>query len=181
MLVKTPEGEMKDVQIYQSNSNEYAITPQNYVVPEGEEGNYHAILEVKQFDSASGQRISIPRIQKFGPKWFDSMDGESDLKKQGYSIIVLHDPKKWMAKNQSKIQEQKEKAAQDAIDKKAELEAEKQAEADAALQLKINELVAAGVAAALANQTKAVTEQPKVTVKQPEVIEKQAPKEGDKK
>lgn len=102
------------------------VTKDNYVVPAGEEKVYHARIEVKKFDSNTGQRQSIPRIQKFGAKSFKSI--LSNLKKQGYTVDVLHDPSEYLA-------EQKEKQAVSAAERAQKLkeaaEAKKQAELDA--------------------------------------------------
>lgn len=88
-----------------------------YEVPKGEEKYYHARIEVKKFDSNTGERQSIPRIQKFGSKGFKTI--QKNLKKQGYTVDVLHDPTKWLAdKNQAAEQtaiqraESKKKAAE---------------------------------------------------------------------
>lgn len=67
------------------------ITADNYVVPKGEEMRVHAKIEVKQFDPKTGARISTPRIQKFGRKAWQKVV-KSALKKQGYTIEILHDP-----------------------------------------------------------------------------------------
>lgn len=115
------------------------LTPDNYIVPKGEERAYHAVIEVKQFDSKTGKRISTPRVQKFGKKSFESHIADS-LRKQGYEILILHDPNAW-------IKEQQAKAAELA---KAEAEAKKKAE-----QEKFDAAVAAAVAKALADREKA--------------------------
>jgi hypothetical protein len=96
------------------------LTAENYVVPRGEERSYHAVIEVKQFDPKTGKRLSTPRIQKFGKKIFES-SVRASLKKQGYDIVILHDPNQW-------IQEQQEKAAEQA---KAAAEAKAKAEKEA--------------------------------------------------
>lgn len=115
------------------------LTPDNYIVPKGEERAYHAVIEVKQFDQKTGRRISQPRVQKFGKKSFESHIADS-LRKQGYEILILHDPNAW-------IKEQQAKAAELA---KAEAEAKKKAE-----QEKFDAAVAAAVAKALADREKA--------------------------
>lgn len=115
------------------------LTPDNYIVPKGEERAYHAVIEVKQFDQKTGRRISQPRVQKFGKKSFESHIADS-LRKQGYEIVILHDPNAW-------IKEQQAKAAEIA---KAEAEAKKKAE-----QEKFDAAVAAAVAKALAEREKA--------------------------
>ena len=115
------------------------LTPDNYIVPKGEERAYHAVIEVKQFDPKTGKRISTPRVQKFGKKSFESHIADS-LRKQGYDILILHDPNAW-------IKEQQAKATERA---KAEAEAKKKAE-----QEKFDAAVAAAVAKALAEREKA--------------------------
>lgn len=149
MLVKTPEGKTKDVSILKPNSNEYDVTPENYIVAKGEEGKYHAIIEIPQFSQADGSRLSQPRLQKFGEKWFDSMGGRSDLAKQGYKIIILHDPKEWLAKNKALEQESKAEKAKAALEAKAKADQEKADAQQAAIQKQIDDAVAAGIAKAM--------------------------------
>ena len=143
MHVKTAtEGKTKDVAITD-------VTPENYIVPSNEQHLYHCVIEVRKFDSETGKRLSVPRIQKFGKKSFEN--GISDaLKKQGYTITVLHDPNEYV-----KAQAE-EKAAADAK-AKAEAEAKAKAEEKAALKAEIlAELKAAGVIPAEpAKETKA--------------------------
>lgn len=112
------------------------LTPENYIVPKGEEMDYHAVIEVRQFDPKTGNRISKPRVQKFGKKIFEAHVGDS-LRKQGYTVTILHDPNVW-------LKEQAEKAGQ---------QAKEQAEAKAkAEQEKFDAAVAAAVAKVLAEQ-----------------------------
>ena len=143
MQVKTAtEGKTKDVAITD-------VTPENYIVPSNEQHLYHCVIEVRKFDSETGKRLSVPRIQKFGKKSFEN--GILDaLKKQGYTITVLHDPNEYV-----KAQAE-EKAAADAK-AKAEAEAKAKAEEKAALKAEIlAELKAAGVIPAEpAKETKA--------------------------
>lgn len=115
------------------------LTPDNYIVPKGEERYYHAVIEVRQFDQKTGKRISKPRVQKFGKKGFESHISDS-LRKQGYDILILHDPNAW-------IKDQQAKAAERA---KADAEAKAKAE-----QEKFDAAVAAAVAKALAERDKA--------------------------
>lgn len=131
MRVKVNDGKTKDVAITD-------VTPENYIVPSNEQHLYHCIIEVRKFDSETGKRLSVPRIQKFGKKSFEN--GILDaLKKQGYTITVLHDPNEYV-----KAQAE-EKAAADAKEK-AEAEAKAKAEEKAALKAEIlAELKAAGV------------------------------------
>lgn len=143
MHVKTAtEGKTKDVAITD-------VTPENYIVPSNEQHLYHCVIEVRKFDRETGKRLSVPRIQKFGKKSFEN--GILDaLKKQGYTITVLHDPNEYV-----KAQAE-EKAAADAK-AKAEAEAKAKAEEKAALKAEIlAELKAAGVIPAEpAKETKA--------------------------
>lgn len=122
------------------------LTPDNYIVPKGEEKDYHAVIEVRQFDPKTGNRLSKPRVQKFGKKIFEAHVSDS-LRKQGYTVTILHDPNVW-------LKEQAEKAEQ---------QAKEQAEAKAkAEQEKFDAAVAAAVARALAERqqaAKAETEQ----------------------
>lgn len=114
------------------------LTADNYIVPKGEEKDYHAVIEVVQFDPKSGKRISKPRVQKFGKKIFEAHVLNS-LRKQGYTVTILHDPNAW-------LKEQAEKAEQ----AKAEAEAAK-AKAE---QERFDAAVAAAVAKELAKMDK---------------------------
>lgn len=127
------------------------LTPDNYIVPKGEERAYHAVIEVKQFDPKTGKRISKPRVQKFGKKSFESHIADS-LRKQGYDILILHDPNEW-------IKEQQANAAA-----RAQAQAEAKAKAE---QERFDAAVAAAVAKALAERAKAEqdAEQPAETDK----------------
>lgn len=131
MRVKTTGGKTKDVAITDVN-------PENYIVPSNEQHLYHCVIEVRKFDSETGKRLSVPRVQKFGKKSFEN--GILDaLRKQGYTITVLHDPNEY-AKAQAE-----EKAAADAK-ARAEAEAKAKAEEKAALRAEIlAELKADGV------------------------------------
>lgn len=149
MRVKVSEGKTKDVAITD-------VTPENYIVPSNEQHLYHCVIEVRKFDSETGKRLSVPRIQKFGKKSFEN--GILDaLKKQGYTITVLHDPNEYVkaqAEEKAARTAAQQKAAADA---KAEAEAKAKAEEKAALKAEIlAELKAAGVIPAEpAKETKA--------------------------
>jgi len=119
------------------------LTAENYIVPKGEEKDYHAVIEVVQFDQKTGKRISQPRVQKFGKKIFEAHVANS-LRKQGYTVTILHDPNVW-------LKEQAEKAEQ---------QAKEQAEAKAkAEQEKFDAAVAAAVAKELAKMQAGTKEQ----------------------
>lgn len=112
MLVKTEGGKIKDVNLLE-------VTPENFIVPQGQESSYHCRIEVVKFNSETGERISKPRLQVFGRKFFESF-GLHNLKKMGYKVDILHDPKKWEAENGAKIEQKKKELAEAA--KKAEKE-----------------------------------------------------------
>lgn len=112
------------------------LTAENYIVPKGEEKDYHAVIEVVQFDPKTGKRISRPRVQKFGKKIFEAHVSDS-LRKQGYTVTILHDPNVWLKEQAAK----REQAAKEAAAAKAKADQEK---FDAA--------VAAAVAKALAER-----------------------------
>lgn len=138
MRVKVSEGKTKDVAIID-------VTPENYIVPDNEKHLYHCVIEIKKFDSETGKRLSIPRIQKFGKKGYENSIADN-LKKQGYTITVLHDPNEYMkAKAEADEKAKAEKAKADAK-AKAEADAKARAEEKAALKAEIlAELEAAGV------------------------------------
>lgn len=107
------------------------ITPENYVVPQGEEHLYHVLQEIKQFDKNTGKRLSIPCVQMYGKKGFEATI-KHNLKEQGYTIDILHDPNEWLneiSKNKITLakkaaQEAAEKAASEKAAEKAALKAE---------------------------------------------------------
>ena len=157
MHVKTAtQGKTKDVAITD-------VTPENYIVPSNEQHLYHCVIEVRKFDSETGKRLSVPRIQKFGKKSFEN--GILDaLKKQGYTITVLHDPNEYMkakaeADEKAKAEKAKANAEKAAADAKAKAEADAKARAEEKAALKaeiLAELKAAGVIPAEpAKETKA--------------------------
>ena len=139
------------------------LTPENYIVPKGEEKDYHAVIEVRQFDSKTGARLSKPRIQKFNKKIFETHVAES-LRKQGYTITILHDPNDW-------IKAQQAKAAEQAKERAAAEKAKFDSAVDAAVSEKLDAAVAAAVAKALA-EAKAQQEP------EPEQAAEQAKKPG---
>lgn len=155
MRVKVNDGKTKDVAITD-------VTPENYIVPSNEQHLYHCVIEVRKFDSETGKRLSVPRIQKFGKKSFEN--GILDaLKKQGYTITVLHDPNEYVkaqAEEKAVRTAAQQKAAKETkADAKAKAEAEAKAKAEEKAALKaeiLAELKAAGVIPAEpAKETKA--------------------------
>ena len=119
------------------------LTPDNYIVPKGEEKSYHAVIEVVQYDPKTGKKLSKPRVQKFGKKQFET-NVLNSLRKQGYTITILHDPNAW-------IKEQQEKAAKN--------KAEQAAAKAKAEQEKFDAAVAAAVAKELAKMQAGTGEQ----------------------
>lgn len=73
------------------------LTPENYLVPKGEEMVYHCVIEVVQYDAKTGKKLSRPRVQKFGKKIFETAVRDS-LIKQGYEIKILYNPKEFIKK-----------------------------------------------------------------------------------
>ena len=146
------EGKTKDVGLLD-------VTPENFIVPKGEESFYHCRIEVVKFNQETGERISRPRMQVFGKKFFETF-GLHNLRKMGYKVDIMHDPNVWEAANKEKIEASKrakaEAAAKAAAEAKAEAAAKAAAEAKAAAAAKaaereqmkaeiIAELTAAGV------------------------------------
>lgn len=130
------------------------LTAENYIVPKGEEKDYHAVIEVVQFDPKTGKRISRPRVQKFGKKIFEAHVADS-LRKQGYTVTILHDPNVWLKEQAAK----REQAAKEAAAAKAKADQEKfDAAVAAAVAKALAEREAAEKAANADN--KAETEQP---------------------
>lgn len=110
-------------------------------------------LEVKQFDKNSGERLSKPRIQKFGLRAFET-SVRHNLTKQGFTLEILHDPNEWLRENAATVAQSK-----------ATLEAERQAKIEeakaaekAALKAEIlAELKEEGLLAAPVKQTNSRT------------------------
>lgn len=79
------------------------LTPANYEVPKGEELYYHCLIEVKAFNQKTGQKLSTPRVQKFGRKAFEQVIYDN-LLKQGYTVTILHNPGEYLAKKASEAE-----------------------------------------------------------------------------
>ena len=78
------------------------VTPENYIVPKGEEGTFHCRIEQTQFNPRNGKRVSRPRIQKFDAKMYPSI--LRNLKLQGWDVEVLHDPTDFLKEQEAKRQ-----------------------------------------------------------------------------
>lgn len=99
------------------------VTKDTYEVPANEKHLYHVKQELTEFDRSTGKRMSRPVIQKYGKRMFERVVYD-DLKAQGYTIEVLHDPNEWLKEEAERKQTEAELARINA-------EAEKQAEREA--------------------------------------------------
>lgn len=116
------------------------VTPENYIVPKGEENTYHCRIEQMQFNPRNGKRMSRPRIQKFDAKMFPSL--QRTLKQQGWDIVILYDPTEYNAEQEAKRQQQQEMTYQQRKEADAK---RKQAERQALKDEILAELKAAGM------------------------------------
>lgn len=164
MQMKTEEGQIKDVNILD-------VTPENFIVPKGEEDCYHCRIEVKKFNQDTGERISKPRMQVFGKKFFESF-GLHNLRKQGFTVDVMHDPNKWLQENEAKLEAEKQKEAEAGAKAKAEAaEAEKKAMKEAMKAEILAELKAEGLLATAANPGRKSKGTPEAKQEAPETNE----------
>lgn len=126
MLVKI-NGKTKDVPVTE-------VTKDNYIVPANEVRLYHCVIEVRKFNPETGERLSKPVVQKFGKKSFEASVA-NNLRRQGYTITILHNPNEYEATAKAEAKKAKEdevkRAVADALAK--EREAHK-AEIDAAVK-----------------------------------------------
>lgn len=70
------------------------LNESNYVCPQDEVKLYHVIQEVKEFNPKTGQRISVPMLQKYKRKTFE-LDILPRLPRLGYTLRVVFDPVKY--------------------------------------------------------------------------------------
>lgn len=158
------EGKTKDVNILD-------VTPENFIVPKGEEDCYHCRIEVKKFNQDTGDRISKPRMQVFGKKFFESF-GLHNLRKQGFTVDVMHDPNKWLQENEAKLEAEKQKKAEAGAKAKAEAaEAEKKAMKEAMKAEILAELKAEGLLETAAKTGRKSKETPEAKQDAPETNE----------
>ena len=111
MLAKTTDGKTQDLPLLQ-------LTKDNYLCPEGEERVYHCRIEVKKFDGDTGERLSRPKLCKFEPKFFEAF-GLHNLRQQGYTVDVLHNPSEWEKAHAAELAEQEQAKARQAAEKAA--------------------------------------------------------------
>lgn len=159
--MRTEEEQIKDVNILD-------VTPENFIVPKGEEDCYHCRIEVKKFNQDTGERISKPRMQVFGKKFFESF-GLHNLRKQGFTVDVMHDPNKWLQENEAKLEAEKQKKAEAGAKAKAEAaEAEKKAMKEAMKAEILAELKAEGLLATAEKSGRKSKETPEAKQDAPE-------------
>lgn len=164
MQVRTEEGRIKDVNILD-------VTPENFIVPKGEEDCYHCRIEVKKFNKDTGERISKPRMQVFGKKFFESF-GLHNLRRLGFTVDVMHDPNKWLQENEAKLEAEKQKKAEAGAKAKAEAaEAEKKAMKEAMKAEILAELKAEGLLETAAKLGRKSKETPEAKQNAPETNE----------
>ena len=130
------------------------LTAENYIVPRGEEKFYHAVIEVRQFDAKTGKRLSKPRVQKFGRKTFETTVLPS-LKKQGYTVTILHSPAEYFKALADKKAHDAEVAAAKLAEAEAAAKAAEEEKFNAAVDAAVKEKVDAALSEAVA---KAVAE-----------------------
>lgn len=70
------------------------LNESNYVCPQDEVKLYHVVQEVKDFNPKTGQRISVPVLQKYKRKTFE-LDILPRLPRLGYTLRVVFDPVKY--------------------------------------------------------------------------------------
>lgn len=90
MLIKTETG-TQDVPLLNAYTGELNVNADNYIVPAGEEKLYHVIQELRKFNPETGKRLSRPAVQKYGKKEYDTIV-QRQLRLQGYTVVVLHEP-----------------------------------------------------------------------------------------
>lgn len=70
------------------------LNESNYVCPLDEVKLYHVVQEVKEFNPKTGQRISVPVLQKYKRKTFE-LDILPRLPRLGYTLRIVFDPVKY--------------------------------------------------------------------------------------
>lgn len=98
------------------------LNESNYVCPQDEVKLYHVIQEVKEFNPKTGQRISVPVLQKYKRKTFE-LDILPRLPRLGYTLRVVFDPVK-AARAEAKMKADEELREQIRREEAAKLRAE---------------------------------------------------------
>lgn len=79
-------------------------------------------MEVRKFNSETGERLSRPQLCKFEPKFFEAF-GLHNLRQQGYTVDILHNPREW-EKAHAAEKEAQDKANAEAATRKAKADRE---------------------------------------------------------
>lgn len=85
--------ELRDLQYAQMNDEAETIKGNknsDFDIPAVEKHLIHANIELKSFNSATGEKTSVARLQSFYPKDFERMEKEGAFK--GYSVEIVHQP-----------------------------------------------------------------------------------------
>lgn len=109
MQTRTKAGELANLE---------KLTPEKYQVPAGEEHLYHVLQETKKYDADTGQKRTKPRVQKYGKKVFENNVYASQTKRK-MSMVILHDPNEWLAKNAEAVKRTQIEREQRAENRKA--------------------------------------------------------------
>lgn len=134
MFVRTEDGTLKDVEIG-------SITKDNYIVPEGERDCYHVIMENKQFNPKTGDKISRPRLQKFKAVTFKKL--RSNFERQGYTLEIVYDPTAYIAEVGDNARKIRANAEQQRINEAVRIAL---AEQEKTIQARIDKAVAQALA-----------------------------------
>lgn len=133
------------------------VTKDNYHVEPSEQHLYHVKIELMQYNPKTGVKISRPHIKKFGMKiWANNL--RSNLRQQGYTIEVLHNPVDWTKAEMEKTAEaQKEREEE----MKKAIEEQRAAEKEAMKQEILKELEATGILGGMKEKADDQEEKPK--------------------
>ena len=109
------------------------LNESNYVCPQDEVKLYHVVQVVKEFNPKTGQRISVPVLQKYKRKTFE-LDILPRLPRLGYTLRIVFDPVKYEstisdARRAAKLEaraEAKMKADEELREIRAELKKQKE-------------------------------------------------------
>lgn len=110
------------------------LNESNYVCPQDEVKLYHVVQEVKEFNPKTGQRISVPVLQKYKRKTFE-LDILPRLPRLGYTLRIVFDPVKYESTN-SEARRAAELAARAEAKMKADEELREQIRREEAAKLR---------------------------------------------
>lgn len=85
--------ELKDLQYDQMNGEQEFVTGNKnseFEIPAVEQHLIHANIELKTFNTATGTKTSVPRLQTFYPAEFKKMEDQGAF--IGYSVDIIHEP-----------------------------------------------------------------------------------------